>query len=216
MILPTMTSEELAKEIMADYENVCAKVIHIMKQTRRLAIKSRTKHHQQLFEYKSPMKNDWLIFVNHYIKDPIFVPVVRYLNKHGMNGVMVGSDKVLLSHYTSHFLERYNERFLKNGDMTKLDLLKHFISHNPMVQTQKMPDDKDYTNSIFARFNQGMGFGYKEVLTKNVFIHLKTFVSSDMRFENQEEVFQKTSANYKAFWNEVYGYRNQNAFSDET
>lgn len=225
MIVPTMTSQELANEIIKDYDNVVVKAAHILKKTHKMAMKSRNKHYQQMFEYKSPMKNDWLIFVNHHIKDPVFVPVVHYINKHGINGILVGQ-KVLqdqygqtkiqndLSHYTSHFLDRYNERFLQNNDISKLDVLKHFIIQNPMVQTKNKPDDKEYENGIFGRFNQGVGMGYKEELLRNTFFHFKTFLSTDMLFESQDDFLQITSNQYKAFWDEVYGYRNVDVLSD--
>ncbi len=215
MIVPTMTSEELAKEILTDFENVKSKLFYILKKARRLALKSHKKHFQQMFEYISPMKNQWLIFVNYYVKEPVFVPVIYYINQYGLNGIMVDADNITLSHYTSHFLDRYNERFLQNNDLSKLDLLKHFIVKNPMSQTENMPDDKKYSNQIFGRFSEGMGFGYMEHLIKNNIVHFKTFVSSDMRFESQNEVFQNTSMKYKVFWDEVYGYRNVEAFCDE-
>jgi hypothetical protein len=210
-----MTSDELANEIMADIKNVRTKLSHVANKVRRIAINSPKKHHQHMLEYTSPMKNNWIVFINYYVKEPVYVPVVYYLNEYGMNGIMVGEDDVQLSHYTSHFLDRYNQRFLKNDGMSKLELLKHFIKQNPMSQAQTVPDDKNYPNQIFGRFSEGMGFGYQERLTRNLLIHYKTFVSSDMRFESQEEVFQKTSASYKAFWDEVYGYRKVDAFGDE-
>ncbi|MCT4589097.1 MAG: hypothetical protein N4A71_14845 [Carboxylicivirga sp.] len=215
MIVPNMTSDELANEIMADIKNVRTKIGYASNKIRRIAIKSPKKHHQHMLEYTSPMKNNWIVFINYYLKEPVYVPVVHYLNQYGLNGIMVSEGDISLQHYTSHFLDRYNQRFLKKDDMSKLELLKHFIKQNPMAQTQSLPDDKDYANQIFGRFSEGMGFGYKERLTRNILFHFKTFVSSEMRFENQEEIFQSTSESYKAFWDDVYGYRNVDAFGDE-
>ncbi len=51
-----MLSEELAKEIIADYKNVEAKTKHLLKKVRRVVVRSKGKRFQKLVEYKSPEK----------------------------------------------------------------------------------------------------------------------------------------------------------------
>ncbi len=231
MIVPSMSSQELANEIISDFKNVYTKTGHIMKKTHRMALKSRKKHYQQMFEYKSPLKNDWLIFVNHYLEDPIFVPVVYYLNEYGINGIMISQNPVNdeysylsgkariqqdMYHYTSHFLDRYNQRFLNDEGLSKLDLLKHFIQCNQMVQARTYSDNDKYKDGIYGRFNQGIGLGYMEELSTNNLFHFKTFLTTEMIYENQDDYLKQTSIEdislNKDFWGEVYGRRNIDSF----
>lgn len=234
MIVPTMTSEELAKEIISDFKHVTAKTKHLMKQTHKVAVRSKNKHHQQMFEYKSPLDNKWLIFINYHVKNPIFVPVIYYINRFGLNGIMVSQNEVKdqyfhirgrttiqqdMYHYTSHFLQRYNERFLQNNDMSKLDLLKHFIKQNQFIQARTAPDTEKYKNPIYGKFNDGIGFGDKEVLSTNNMLHFRTFLTTDKIYDNQDDYLKETSiesiGQFKDVWEEVYGERNVDAFSDK-
>ncbi len=121
-----------------------------------------------------------------------------------------------LHHYTSHFLQRYNERFLKETGMPKLDLLKHFIVHNPMTQVMTVPDNEKYKNGIYAKFNDGVGFGQIEVPSSNYFFHFKTFLSTDMIVEEQDDYLKQTVAEsllqYEVQWKEVLGDSDLNTF----
>ncbi len=222
-----MLSEELAKEIIADYKNVEAKTKHLLKKVRRVVVRSKGKRFQKLVEYKSPEKNDWLLCFNFSNKDVYCSPVVYYLNDFGLNAIELSHNqrkdifsrtimKYDLHHYTSHFLQRYNERFLKETGMPKLDILKHFIVHNPMTQVMTVPDNEKYKNGIYAKFNDGVGFGQIEVLSSNYFFHFKTFLSTDMIFEEQDDYLKQTVAEsllqYEVQWKEVLGDSDLNTF----
>ena len=124
MIVPSMNSEEIATEILNDYQIVIRKAKYLNEKLRRDAIKTRNKHLNRIFDYKSKQKNDWLIVIDYNMGDPLILSAVYFLNKSRLNAIVVQSDRKTLIYYSSHFLERYNERFLKQDNISKLDLLK--------------------------------------------------------------------------------------------
>ena len=207
-----MTHEELVREIFKDYDIVIRKAVHLMQGLRRKALKSKDKHVHKIFDYKSMQQNNWLIFVDYLVKDPTFIVVVYYLDIAGFNAIMVTSDQRSLVHYSSHFLERYNERFLKHESINKLDLLKRFLYQNPIIQTKRVSETDEYKNRFFGRLKEGIGLGYFEVVSIHSIYFCKTFISNDMIFESQQRVFDLTSFEYKLYWNEAYKKRNMDAF----
>ncbi len=214
MIVPSMNAKELLLEIAKDYEFVMRKSYHLMRGCRREAVKSKNKHVQRIFDYKSKLKNDWLIIVDYYVADPSFVVVVYYHDNFGFNGIMVGSDNQTLTHYTHHFLERYNERFLKQENISRKELLKRFLSQNAVGFLTYMPNAIDVKNGFFSRIREGIGLGYVEKIDgiQNQLQHFKTFISNDMIFKGQEEVFDLSGKEYEKYWNETYKYTHKGAF----
>ncbi|MBN1185889.1 MAG: hypothetical protein JXB49_26650 [Bacteroidales bacterium] len=214
MIVPAMNSKELMMEIAKDYPIVVNKALYLSDSLRREAIKSKNKYVQRFFEYKTKQLNDWIIMVDYHVKEPTFVVVIYYVDKFGLNGIMVGADHHSLTHYTPHFLERYNERFLKQETMPKLELLKRFISKNSVGFINSVPDSDGMKERLFARFREGIALGeYENILdVGNRIQHLKTFISNDMIFESQEEDFDLTGMGYKAYWDEMFKYTRIGAF----
>lgn len=205
MIVPAMNSEELTKEIFTDLESVTVKAFYLAQGMRREAIKSKSKYVQRIFEFKSRRHNHWLIIIDYYVKQPFSTVVVYYLDYYGLNGIMVDGNNQTLTHFTSHFLDRYNERFLMQPNILKLDLLKRFVTANSLEVIRVVPDSNMNGNRIFGRFKEGIGLGFKEEyreMQKEIF-HFKTFISTDMIFESQEEDFFLTDKRYDLYWNEM-------------
>jgi len=159
MIVKSMNSRELMNEIAKDYPMVCRKASYLTESLRRAAVKSKNKYVQKVFDYKSQRQNNWLIIVNYYVNDPVFDVVVHYLDDFGLNGIVVEPNCRAFTHYTPHFLERYNERFLKESNISKKDLLKRFISKNAVGLAQLDIDDDNMTNRIFVRSREGISLG---------------------------------------------------------
>jgi hypothetical protein len=206
MIVPAMNSKELMNEVFKDVETVNIKAFYLAQSLRREAVKSKSKYVQRVFEYKSRRLNQWLIIVDYYVKQPFFTIVVYYLDPSGLNGIMVDGNNQTLTHFTPHFLERYNERFLRHPKSTKLELLKRFIPANSLEVIRVVPDNSNLENRIFGRFKEGIGLGLKEEfheMGKEIY-HFKTFISTDMIFESQEEDFNLTDKRYELYWNEMF------------
>lgn len=213
MIVPSMNSEELSKEVFQDYKSVLMKAKYLIPSLRRKAIKSKNKNYHQIFDYKTQSRNDWLICVHYYPIEPTFVVIVYYLDDKGFNAIMVNADKKNLNHFTSHFLDRFNERFLKQENISKLELLKRFITPNSIGSLQFIPDLDNYRNRFFCRFKEGIGLGYTEQVNySNEINHFKTFISNEMIFDSQENSFQVTSEGFKKYWDEMFKHTGKDAF----
>lgn len=203
MIVPKMNSEELLIEIFKDLEIVCRKGTYLTQDLRREVIKSKSKYIQRIFDYRSRRYNKWLIIVDYYVKHPNFTVLVYYMDEFGLNGIMVEASNQGLIHYTPHFLDRYNERFLGSKNLSRLDLLKRFIPGNLMEVIKVLPYSDHQDQRIFARFKEGIGLGFKETFHGKEFFHFKTFISVDMIQDRQLDVFNMTSKIYDEYWNEM-------------
>jgi hypothetical protein len=207
MIVPNMKSKELFIEVFKDLDVVDRKATYLTLSLRRAAIKSKAKYVHRVFHYKSLRHNKWLIYVDYYVKEPSYTVVVYYNNHYGLNGILVEGGNQALIHFTSHFLERYNERFLHKKGASSLDLLKRFIPTNNLQiikAVQKIDSDK---SRILGRFEEGVGLGYEEVFHDKgkVFHHFKTFISNDMIRDHQIEDFNILGSYYDTYWEEIYG-----------
>lgn len=209
-----MTSKELLMEIARDYSIVMNKAMYLTESLRRLAIKSKEKYVHRVFDYKSKQKNNWLIIVDYYVKEPTFLVVVYYVDKYGLNGIMVNGDQQTLTHYTPHFLERYNERFLHEPDISKIELLKRYLSKNSVSYMKYVPDTDDMKNRFFARSREGVGLGYIETMSGilNTINHFKTFIANDMIYENQQANFNASGIAYETYWDEMFKHTRLGAY----
>jgi hypothetical protein len=206
MIVPAMNSKELYKEIHTDLEIVFRKAGYLTSGLRREAVKSKTKYIQRIFDYKSKRQNKWFIVVDYYVVQPTFMVVVYYIDNCGLNGVRINWNNKSLTHFTSHFLERYNERFLMIENLSKLEILKKFIPKNPIEVIRSVSDSDTINNRIFGRFKEGIGLGFDEVLSEDgkEIHHFKTFISNEMIFESQLDDFNLIGKEYDAFWDETF------------
>ncbi len=205
MIVPAMNSEELLKEIFRDLEIVNIKAMYLIEGLRREAIKSNTKHVNRIFEYKSMQMNKWFIVADYIVGHPAFIVVVYFLNEYGFNGIRVDADNQSLTHFTPHFLERYNERFLKQPTLSKLDLLKRFIKNNTVEVIQSDFDTETEKYNIFGRVKEGIVLGNKEVFREKEkeINHYKTFISNEMIHEGQVDDFNFTCDLYTSYLGEI-------------
>jgi len=206
MIVPNMNSQELIIEVFKDLEVVNRKAIYLTQGLRREAVKSKTKYVHRVFDYKSLQYNDWFIVVDYFVSEPSFTVVVYYRDQHGLNGILVDGTHQALIHFTPHFLDRYNERFLKQLGVSKVELLKRFIPTNSLQVIKVEQENETNENKIFVRFKEGIGLGYREIFHDKgkVFHHFKTFISNEMILEHQLEDFNILGNHYDAYWEETY------------
>lgn len=205
MIVPAMNSEELLNEIFKDFEIVNRKAMYLTEGLRREAVKSKTKHVHRIFDYKSMQLNKWFIVADYIVGDPGYIVVVYYIDEYGLNGIRVDADNQSLTHFTPHFLERYNERFLKQPNFSKLELLKRFISNSPLEVIQSVLDSETEQYQIFGRVKEGIVLGDKEVFIEKgkEINHYKTFISNAMINESQVEDFNSTGRLYDSYLDEM-------------
>jgi hypothetical protein len=207
MIVPNMNSEELLEEIYKDLEVVIRKANYLTQGLRRQAVKSKGKYVQRVYDYKSLRHNRWFIIVDYYVKEPSVTVIAYYTDQYGLNGILVDGTNQGLIHFTPHFLERYNERFLKQDGVTKVELLKRFVPANPLQVIKVVQKIDANQNRIFGRFKEGIGLGYNEDfhVRGKVIHHFKTYISNNMILEFQIEDFNILGKYYDAYWEEGYG-----------
>jgi len=200
MIVPSMNSEELANEILSDQIAVLKKAKYLTKDIRREAIKSKNKYLSKTYEYKSIHKNDWLITVEYNNGDPLILPVVYFFKSGGLTSVLVLSGRKTLVQYSPHFLQRFNERFLKQDNITKLELLKRFLPQNNIATYDITTYDGGVSSRVFARFKEGIGLGTCEQLKNFTMVYLKTYISPEMIKESQGGEFVSISNAFDQYW----------------
>jgi len=205
MIVPSMNSQELYSEIMNDHKIVERKAYYLALSLRRPALKSKHKQVREIFDYQTKQRNNWIININCFVKGYESCATVYYLNEHGLNGMCVNSDGVSLTHYTPHFLKRYNERFVKEANLSKLELLKQFIINNQLGSIGEVADCESEQYEVVGRFKEGVGLGFKEVIGDDgqEIIHFKTFISNEMIFDGQREGFNALGEYYDEVFNEI-------------
>ena len=202
MIVSSMNSCELAKEILLDASSVDRKANYLSEGLRRTAVKSKDKSFYHIFEYKSKRQNHWLIAINYFKGLPTIHTIVYYLNEQGINAISIG-DNEKLYRFSPHFLIRYNERFLKQENISKLDILKRFISVNKAGITEI----DDINNYIFCRFPEGIALGVIETIDfrKRIY-HFRTFISNQMVYDDQQNSVELASQYYEKYGQELKKY----------
>ena len=206
-----MNSRELMNEIAKDYPMVLRKAIYLTENMRREAVKSKSKSVSRIFNYKSKQLNNWFIISHHIVDIAYYAVVVYYLDNHGLNGIAVSPESKEFIHFTPHFLERYNERFLKQEYIEKNELLKHFITHNALGTGVHAIDDDEIKYENFVRFNEGIGLGYVEQFNdiSTSIVHHKTFISNEMIHCDQKKLFELSGDEQKRYWEENYRQLNK-------
>ena len=197
MIVPSMSSKELHREIISDFEIVVKKAYYLSLGMRREVVKSKKKYVRRTFDYKTRKYNNWIIVIDYHLKEPMFYSAVYFLDQYGFNAIRVNSDLRSLTHFTPHFLERYNERFLKHEELSKIELLKRFISENPFDAVRYFPRDPS-RNTIFCRFKEGIGLGDEEILSDigQEILHFRTYITNEMIHEGQLSDFNYLGSLY--------------------
>lgn len=81
--------------------------------------------------------------------------------------------------YPTHVFARYKERFLKDKNIPILDVIKIFFKRNPIFLYKGRVD-----RTYMASCGDGVVFG----IVKDGYRVVKTFISTDMQFENQKRL----------------------------
>jgi hypothetical protein len=204
MLVDSMNSIELTKEYISDFFNVNRKCEHLVKEVRKKAIRNKNKRFKKIFEYNSPQKNKWLVLVDHNNGDPLILPMLYYLNKGKVNVLTQQPRSKYFFHYTTHFFQRYNQRFLHQEGLSLVEVIKTFIPVNSIATYDFIVENNE--NRIFARFKDGVGLGYFEYYNEFYVSYMKTYISSNMIGDWQEGKFNSVSSDFEKHWKEVNEY----------
>lgn len=192
MIVPSMSHPELIKELRIDLIAVERKAGFLADSLRREVYKTRTKPLDKWFDYKSARNNNWLLMISHHGKYHYLYPFAWFITEHGINIVspwQPAGKKMEFYHYTSHFIKRYNERFLKDPKLPVLETFKRFLVSNMDLNAQsKTPGT--YESDIMGIVNQGVIFGTAQYHGYDLYITYKTYISNEMILKFQESTLR--------------------------
>lgn len=138
MILPTMTTAELVKEIQADYKEVIARWTKFEHKFKKMKLKQMSYPWIWITEITTKRKNNWVIsFYAQSKKDAdVAIPHIYIFFRYG--GTIWGAYPLrgtgVLLIFTSHFFGRYTERFLEinksEKQYTYMEIMKFFFLRN--------------------------------------------------------------------------------------
>lgn len=200
MILHTMNDNEIYNEIIKDYENVIKKVKHLFPIVQKRYRKKMSCTFIP-FEYTSPLKNNWVLFISVFTLENLsFVPVVYSLDG-GFNTWMYsnshidGGSKGKIIHYTSHFFDRYNERFLGLDNIAgRKKILTEFFKRNSCGISNNFRG-----NEIFTKIEDGISLGDVSFHENFEMFHYRTYIEEDMLFDEQCDTYDETFEAYKNY-----------------
>lgn len=187
MILPTMTYKEMYDHLAADKKKVDIKIDYLLPKAIKSFKKTMRFPAWELYDYTIPSTNNkYVIYFYAESRARIENPEIgsftivhngkhRFIVKWGAGGYKHTPDGEMMAirqihAYTPHFLQRYNERFLKNESLTINEIAAIFLSRNkrfdPLQQNSEI--NRNYekygiTGKYSFLVRDGICFSYLEV-----------------------------------------------------
>ena len=96
MIVPSMTPEDLSREILTDMIMVNRKALYLGNQINRKARRTKRKNFMTIVEYHSKQKNKWLIVYVCEKYDLQYCMAVCFVNSTGLNVISVENNGMIL------------------------------------------------------------------------------------------------------------------------
>jgi hypothetical protein len=197
MLLPTMTIEEIRREIEKDYPIVVRKCDYVSKKMDRYRKVKRDELLTGYFDYTSKYKNEWICKIE-ISKDLVRTKFMAYYYaESGLAaiGVLEAGEKIM--YFTSHFLKRYNER-RKLGIVMPKDLVKSCLDNQETYSFKRLDKMSADVWSFFCTTNTGaiLGFCYDKLN----FYRMNTFLTSSMLKGDQIKMEQSVRDGLRAHW----------------
>ena len=195
MIVETMSDKELLAEIDNDFLEIAKFIVDIKYNT---AYKKRLQWGRpkngdfiiRINDWKSSNGNAYTYYIrtkdwNDFKKGLFMVCTVTFFRRNNaMNAIRIlldGDGDPSIEIFTSHFIDRYNQRFLKQPYLSRKEVVMKFIDRNDHLVIQKLESSK-YDHNMMTGTNDGYIFGKFEDEQIKVY---KTFVTREMLFGNQ-------------------------------
>lgn len=211
MILLSMTVKEIHDQLVADNPKIQIRIDKIRPKAIKEFKKARTFPVWYIDKYKIPASgNEHIIFYYansvaeidrpHYQS---FCVVFQDNQRYVIRGMRMGyqespdSDMVMLPQihsYSSHFFQRYNERFLHNEELSANEIAGLFFVRNPRPFPIKMNEEINKNSKKYGDFN---GFG---VSVNDGFCFVRAGIQRDKEGEG-EGVTERMLMIYTTFVN---------------
>lgn len=218
MIVPTMTVQEIHKEILEDINNLDNKLNGLKKEFRKIVLRKSQYPLTKSYEYITREKNNLLVIGYTALKrsdcdNPIIHFYGIYSRIEGKYAAAPTLDMNMCTIYPPHFFKRYRERIVKDDTISNDDLIRLYFRNDWGLVGAKINKehenvyhnfeyvDKNEKIDIVCVNSQGFCFGEK---LGNINI-IKTIVTEEMLFENQKYVFQELKNVFNEMNRERYG-----------
>lgn len=155
MLLPTMTYKEMYDHLVIDKQKVDIKKEYLLPKAIKALKKAKKFPACEYFDYKIPATNNqYIIFFyaenDKQVEKPevdsfciVFANNKRYIIRWIAGGYKhTPESKIILLRqihaYTSHFFQRYNERFLKKNNLSSNEIICRFFGRNKDIMPIKI------------------------------------------------------------------------------
>jgi hypothetical protein len=191
MIVPSMSNEEIIKELLHDVDIVTRKAEYLHDELKRLLIKSKEYPFTKTYEYVTPKsKNNWIFILEIKSKKESFATAINYhYTDIGLRAAMITSTKSIVF-YTGHFFTRYAEREALNLP-NPVDKMKKFFTMNPHTNFKVERKLEEGVFELFGTASTGVLLGKK--VSHNLMI-INTYLSNELLKGNQTIVSSQQKA----------------------
>jgi len=217
MIVPSMTAQEIHKEVFEDIKNLRVKLDECRNDFKNAVLKSSRYPFTKSYDCKTREKRNFFIVdftaaKRSNWKNPIFSIYGIYSRPEGTYAVAPTLEMNIISIYPPHFFQRYRERILKDESISNQDIIRKYFKNDWGFMGAVVNKDfesvyycfesnKDEKVSFVAATSQGYCFGEKQ---GDINI-IKTIISEDMLFENQKSIFYKLKNEFVKTNKDRYG-----------
>lgn len=191
MIVPSMSKEEVIKEMLSDFDIVRRKSEYKIKEVQRELIKSKKYPFARAYNYVTPMtKNNWIFWLEFKSKSDIFQTFVCcYYTSVGLMAALVNND-MEITFYTGHFFSRFAER---EGleIINPIDKIKKYFLLNPVMSSDVRAQLDGGAREVLGKVNTGVVLGIRN--KKDIMV-CNTYLSHDMLGRGQEIIANSLKA----------------------
>jgi hypothetical protein len=185
MIIPSMTLEEIRREIEKDYPILFRKMEYVAHDMNKALSKTdKLKGVERYFDYCSKYKNQWIYRICFTQKKIEFENMLLFHNGKGHAAICVSADMELIYH-TGHFFQRFNER-CNLGLKTIPDIIRAYMRENKEYEMKELVEVEPGIFKIFGLIKSGIILGMQNANLK--LFKLNTFISNNMLSKNQNEL----------------------------
>jgi hypothetical protein len=182
MLVPSMTIDEIRKEIARDLPILKSKVDHLEHKLRRATRPHGNDKVVRFYDYVSKYKNNWIFRIVVMRRQMEATLLVYYYTNIGLVGIITAVNDDFLVYHTSHFFKRYNER-LGLSLKTPNEIMKAFINECYEFAANRMKKLSPGIYHVFCASNTGYCLGVEN--EDKHFIIMNTFISQQMLKGNQ-------------------------------
>lgn len=218
MIVPSMTVQEIHKEVFEDIKNLKNKLDEYRDDFKKAVLKTNRYPLTKSYDYKTREKNnsfiiDFTAIKRSNWKKPVLTIYGIYSRPEGKYAVVPTLDRNIISIHPPHFFKRYRERIIKDESISTEDSIRQYFKNDwgftgSVVNSDFEAvfhcfenDNKDEKVSFVGATSQGYCFGEKQ---GNVNF-IKTIISEEMLFEDQKALFYELKKAFKEANKDRYG-----------